>query len=80
MTRPAEPERHDPRMGASNPHRSTWDCDDPYYGPPEEGQPRMGNRRSGSDAELARRASAKQSPGEDLRSARSFVDLARLEA
>lgn len=80
MTRPAEPERHDSRMGASNPHRSTWDCDDPYYGPPEEGQPRMGDRRSGSAAELAGRARAKELPSDDPRAARSFVDLARLAA
>jgi hypothetical protein len=41
--RPAEPERHDPHVGTSNPDRSTWDFDRPYLGPPEQGQPRLGD-------------------------------------
>ncbi len=43
MTRPAEPERHDPRVGTSNPHASLWQVDEPYLGPPEAGQPRAGS-------------------------------------
>lgn len=45
MSRPAEPERHDERVGASHPDASTWDFEKPYLGPPEEGQPRMGGLR-----------------------------------
>lgn len=43
MTKPAEPERKDPKVGMSNPAESLWDVDSPYVGPPEEGQPRKGN-------------------------------------
>lgn len=42
MSRPAEPERHDPHVGESNPAQSLWDIDEPYTGPPEDGQPRKG--------------------------------------
>lgn len=42
-TRPAEPERHDAHVGTSNPDQSTWDFDRPYLGPPEQGQPRLGD-------------------------------------
>jgi hypothetical protein len=45
MTHPAEPERHDPHVGASNPNASSWDSEKPYLGPPEEGQPRAGSAR-----------------------------------
>ena len=38
--RPAEPERHDPHVGRSNPDASLWVVDKPYVGPPESGQPR----------------------------------------
>jgi len=40
---PAEPERHDPRIGASQPDASTWEWQQPYAGPPEAGQPRAGS-------------------------------------
>jgi hypothetical protein len=43
MIRPAERERHDPRVGTSNPNQSSWDWESPYLGPPEEGQPRAGS-------------------------------------
>jgi hypothetical protein len=43
VTRPAEPERHDCHVGASNPDASTWDFERPYLGPPEGGQPRGGS-------------------------------------
>lgn len=42
--RPANSERHDPNVGQSQPDASNWDCDCPYIGPPEEGQPRLGSR------------------------------------
>jgi hypothetical protein len=43
MTRPAEPERHDPHVGMSNANQSSWDWESPYLGPPEAGQPRAGS-------------------------------------
>jgi hypothetical protein len=51
MTRPAEPERHDPTVGQNNPDASTWEFERPYLGPPEEGQPRIGNGRPKNDLE-----------------------------
>jgi hypothetical protein len=42
-SRPADPERHDPRIGQSQPCASTWDWEKPYNGPPEDGQPRQGS-------------------------------------
>jgi hypothetical protein len=50
MSRPAEPERHDPHVGMSHPDQSTWDWEKPYLGPPEEGQPRAGSAHRISDA------------------------------
>lgn len=43
MPRPAEPERHNLHIGMSSPNQSTWDCESPYLGPPEDGQPRAGS-------------------------------------
>lgn len=43
MTKPAEPEREDTQTGKSNPGQSLWDAKKPYIGPPEEGQPHLGN-------------------------------------
>jgi hypothetical protein len=43
MNRPAERERHNPRVGTSNPNQSSWDWEAPYLGPPEAGQPRAGS-------------------------------------
>lgn len=43
MTQPAERERHDPEVGASNPNQSSWAFERPYLGPPEDGQPRAGS-------------------------------------
>lgn len=48
--RPAERERNDPHIGLSNPDASTWDFDEPYLGPPEDGQPRRGSRRDDGTA------------------------------
>jgi hypothetical protein len=42
-SRPAEPERHDSKVGQSQPCASTWDSERAYTGPPEDGQPRMGS-------------------------------------
>jgi hypothetical protein len=41
--RPAEPERYDLRVGASQPCASTWSWERAYTGPPEDGQPRAGS-------------------------------------
>ena len=61
MTHPAELERHDLRIGTSNPHRSSWDWDRPYLGPPEEGQPRAGTARpAGPDTRAPRPASEEE--------------------
>jgi hypothetical protein len=40
---PADPERHDNKVGASQPDASTWDWENAYAGPPEDGQPRAGS-------------------------------------
>ncbi len=48
-SRPAEPERHDPKVGQSQPCASTWDWERAYTGPPEDGQPRMGSARPLAD-------------------------------
>jgi hypothetical protein len=42
-SRPADPERHEQKVGESQPDASTWDWEDPYVGPPEDGQPRAGS-------------------------------------
>jgi hypothetical protein len=42
-SRPAEPERYDDKVAESQPEGSTWSWEDPYVGPPEDGQPRMGS-------------------------------------
>jgi len=42
-TQAAEPERHDPQVGQSQPGASTWEWERPYTGPPEDGQPRAGS-------------------------------------
>jgi hypothetical protein len=42
-SRPAEPERHDPHVGLSQPCASTWGWERAYNGPPEDGQPRAGS-------------------------------------
>jgi hypothetical protein len=50
--RPAEPERDDPHVGASNPNGSTWGFARPYLGPPEGGQPRARRARDGAKSDL----------------------------
>jgi hypothetical protein len=54
MTHPAEPERRDPQVGQANPDASTWEFENPYLGPPEEGQPRIGNGHPRNDLERRR--------------------------
>ena len=41
--KPADPERHEERVGQSQPCASTWEWERPYNGPPEDGQPRKGS-------------------------------------
>jgi hypothetical protein len=63
-SRPAEPERHDPKVGESQPCASTWDWENAYTGPPEDGQPRMGSAPPRSVAAIGRdgRAAPKDLP------------------
>ncbi len=42
-SRPADPERYDPQVGQSQPGASTWEWENAYTGPPEDGQPRAGS-------------------------------------